>query len=306
MKYPEASRPFLLVGADHRLDFCKEIIGCDESPGAADRETAANLKNIIFESLKSAVEQDIPASSTGFWSDHDLGEGALLRSKAMGINTAVSLDKPSGGIHKSGYGWDVATRFNARMIAARIQYNPNGPILEREIIQNELRNLTNKCKYGDRSLLIELVVHPTQDDIMEYGSKDNALALITINSIHQLLYANVEPDVWAIHPPKALNRVSAAVPLIDDRKDQPLLFCIGEYIRPDYFEERPHKDDIETTILSAKTDGVDGILLGPGAYYGPLLQFHRKEISEEEAIQIISGRFIYLWHSCRGIFEEIS
>ena len=53
--------PMMVLAVDHRVDLFTELLSASPvHPAAADRERAADLKQIVFEGLLKAVENGIP------------------------------------------------------------------------------------------------------------------------------------------------------------------------------------------------------------------------------------------------------
>jgi len=85
-------RPLFILAIDHRVDFLRELIGAQEGlPTAAERERAAQLKQVAYEGIVKAIEEGLPKSHAGIWTDTDLGEAVLLRARQMSLATAFSV-----------------------------------------------------------------------------------------------------------------------------------------------------------------------------------------------------------------------
>ena len=82
-----------MAGIDHRINFCRELVGANGEPTASERNRAARLKKVVFNGMKRAIESGVPKSQAAIWSDSDLGESVLLRGRGMAMLTAVSADQ---------------------------------------------------------------------------------------------------------------------------------------------------------------------------------------------------------------------
>ena len=99
--------------------------------------------------------------------------------------------------------------------------------------------------------------------------------------------AGVEPDAWAIEPPlesTAAATVAAQVH-VDDRTATGMLFVVANdsSIIPN---DPTH---LEIVRLAARTTGVTGLLVGPGAYCDTLALYHKGMIGRDAAVGQISS-----------------
>ena len=290
----------LLVGVDHRLDFCREIVGTEDRPTASERERAASLKKAVFEGLLCAIENGVPKSQSAIWADPDLGEGVLLRARAMSLHAAVSVERPGHGKTDLGdptKAWDCATRLDAGTLAARIRYNPSDTLLAREVAQERLRSLAEKCRNGGRSLLIEIASTPTARQIEENGGEDTARAVVILETMRQLQDSGVEPSAWAVEPPTNKRAASAiaAQAHLDDRNGIRVLFVVGAEPEPGRGGRGLTRSEREVAEMAARTPGVSGVLVGPGAYYNALLSLHQGHSVQEDAVQSIGKTINEIW-----------
>jgi myo-inositol catabolism protein IolC len=294
-----------MVGIDHRINFCRELVGAGAEPNASDRNDAARLKNIVFAAIKKSIETGMPKSHMAVWSDSDLGEGVLLRSRAMSLTTAVAADRRSeeGPSEISPTrAWDLATRLDSDLAAVRLNYNPDSPRHVREHSQDTLFRLSRKCRSGNRGLLIELTATPTRRQIDKTGGYEQARTMVLLESMRQLQDAGVEPSVWAFEPPADRRAASAlaAQAHLDERYGITVLFTVGSEPHPADDSSYPSKSEQEMTTLAARTLGTTGILVGPAAYFAQLARLQRGLVSEEAAVDNIARRF----QSLHRIFSD--
>ena len=294
-----------MAGIDHRINFCRELVGANGEPTAAERSQAARLKSVVFSALKRAVDSGLSKSQAAVWSDSDLGEAVLLRGRAMSILTAVSADQRcEGGSSELSptRGWDMATRLDSDFAAVRVNYNPDSPRHIREQSQDTLFRLSRKCRSGNRGLLVELTASPTRRQIEVTGGYEEARTMVLLESMRQLQDAGVEPSVWVFEPPANRRAASAlaAQAHLDERYGVSVLFVVGSEPDPSDESDYPTRAEEEMTALAARTLGATGILIGPAAYFAQLARLQRGLITEDEAIEQIGRRI----HSLQRIFHD--
>ena len=100
----------MVLAVDPRFDLFTELLTASPvHPAAAERERAAELKQVVFEGLLKAIENGVPKSQAAVWTDSDLGESILLRGRGMNLSTAASASCQSS--HASGCSNTLIARF---------------------------------------------------------------------------------------------------------------------------------------------------------------------------------------------------
>ncbi len=289
-----------VAGVDNRIDLPAEMLGLDDGePGAAILERAAELKGIVFAGLASAVEAGLPKSQVGLWADPGVGEAVLLRARAMAMTTVVSVERP--GVTE--FQFDDAIGFadrlkglDATFAGARVRYNPAEDAAANESRRNILRRLSEICRSGGPSLLIELLVRPGADEAEAAGGysgwETGVRPTATVQAIRDLQDAGVEPDIWALEPPLEATAAAtvAAQVHVDDRAATGMLFVVGSdaTMTPD---DAGHNEIVR---LAARTTGVTGLVIGPGAYFDPLARYHEGAIDREAAVERVASSVMQL------------
>ena len=302
--FPDSQMTYL-VGIDHRVDFAREIVGATADPTASERERAAELKRVVFDALVVAIEHGVPKSQCVLWADQDIGEGVLLRARAMSLATAASAEHPVDSNSELGdptKSWDAVTRLDATYMAARVQYSPAGVIEVRERQQVVLQRMSQMCREGGRKLVLEVTPRPTSVQIDEFGDEESARTVSLLETIQQLQDAGVDPAVWAYEPPRDRNAAAtiAAQAYVDDRTAVSVLFIVANEPDPGNSSSQPGAVEKSVIRLAARTTGVGGLLVGPQAYFNDLVQFDQGNIDRDDAVASIATRFEELWSLYSG------
>lgn len=284
-----------MAGIDHRINFCRELVGSNGEPTASERNQAARLKSVVFTAMRRAIESGVPKSQLAIWSDSDLGEAVLLRSRGLSMLTAVSADqRTEGGSSELSptRGWDVAVRLDSDFAGVRVNYNPDSPRHIREQSQDNLFRLSRKCRSGNRGLLVELIASPTRRQIERTGGYEEARTMVLLESMRQLQDSGVEPAAWVFEPPMD-RRAAAALAAqahLDERYGIQVLFVVGSEPDPSDEGDYPTRAEEEMATLAARTLGATGILIGPAAYFAQLAQLQQGLITEDQAIERVARR----------------
>jgi len=256
----------MVLAVDHRFDLFTELLSASPvHPAAAERERAADLKQVVFEGLLKAVENGVPKSQAGIWTDSDLGESILLRGRGMNLSTMMSVERS----RVAEFRFEDALGFSERLAnldvtyaAARVPYNPGEESQVNEAQQRKLRRLSEISRSSGPKLTLELIMRPTQAQLDQSGSQEtweaNIRPGLIVQAIRELQDAGVEPDLWAL---RAINNHAAmatatAQAQVDDRKSG-VLFTLG-----DDFTSSPDLDQ-DLIELAARTPGCHGLVIGP-------------------------------------------
>jgi myo-inositol catabolism protein IolC len=285
------TNPLFFVTLDDRVDICTEILAVTGVPTAADREQAANLKRVVFDAMTTAVENGLAKSSLALWADSDIGESVLLRAKAMSMTTASS---PGSSAHS-------LEKLNVDYTGVQLTYNPDGPEVGRKELLQRLKVVSDKARLEHIPLLIELDCIPTTTQTEMYGSTSDARAMLLLTAIQQLQDAGVAPSIWAFEPAEddVFTAAVVAQAHLDGSYNKVLLVVSGE-LAAGQVGGSLKSEETRVVRLAALTHGIDGVLIGPGAYYRHLVQFNEGIIERNEAVATIASHF----EEISGIFEK--
>ena len=297
---PETTHLFVLA-IDHRVDLCREILGSQtEQPSADERERAASFKQLVFEGLAQAIESGVAKSNAAIWVDADLGEAVLLRARAMALATVVSVGRPGTEAFRLEGGAaqvEKLARLGASYAGARVPYRPGMTREEREARLSALRILSETCRSEGPSLLLELMVLPSDNDLREDGGiagwDEKIRPLLTVEAMRELQDAGVEPSVWVMEPP-ADARAAATIAgqaHVDDRVGVSVLFAVGNEPGIEYADTGLAPQERTAVQMAARTMGVTGLLTGPAAYFRQLALYNSGDMERADAVAAIASRF---------------
>ena len=297
---PETAH-LLVLAIDHRVDVCREILGSQaDQPTADERERAAALKQLVFEGLAQAIEGDVAKSHAAIWVDSDLGEAVLLRARAMALPTVVSVGRPDIEMFRLEDGGGLIeklARLGASYAGARVPCRLGVTREERDARLSALRMLSETCRSEGPSLLLELVVLPSKNDLREDGGitewSEKVKPLLTVEAMRELQDAGVEPSVWVVEPPvdaKAAATIAGQAH-VDDRVGVSLLFAVGNEPGIEHAGSGLTPSECTAVQTAARTTGVSGLVAGPTAYFRQLALHCSREMERADAVAEIASRF---------------
>ncbi|NQW19271.1 MAG: hypothetical protein HQ477_00900 [Chloroflexi bacterium] len=270
------------IALDDRVDFCTEVLATVGEPTASDREQVAKLKRVVFDGITSAVENGLAKSSIGVWADSDLGESVLLRAKAMSLTTASS---PGCGDHSLG-------RINVDYTAVQLTLNPDGPEEARNELLGRLKIVSDTASEESIPLMIELDTVPTSTQIEMYGGGSEARDTLLLMAVQKLQDSGVHPSIWAFEPADddTFTEAITAQVHLDDRNSGVLLVVAGDLSTGNVGDALSNNEQ-NTVSLAARTLGISGVLISPGAYYRHLVRLNQGIIERDVAVEVIAAQF---------------
>ena len=296
--------PMYGVAIDDRIDFCRDLVGSANNPSAAHREQAASLKGVVFDGLVKGIETGIPNTRSWLWADLDLGEGVHLRARAMSLASGAIIRPPITSPSMLGYVDDnikTAGRIGAGAVLVSTTYNPEANIKFRRARQKLLRRIAGQCAKLDLRLFVELMPGLALSRRANTGSgaPDEHVTRHLVEGMRQLQDANVDVAGWVVEAPLDAKAVAviAGQARVDDRKDISVMMRVSNNVRAASSRATADLNDIRTARLAAQSPGIDGILVGPGAFVSQLRQLNNKTLDRATAVNLIAAALCRLWDS---------
>jgi hypothetical protein len=302
--------PMFGVAIDDRLDFCRDLVGSANHASAAQREQAASLKGVVFDGLVKAIEAGIPKSRSWVWADVDLGEGVHLRARAMSLASGVVIRPPIMSPSMLGYVDDTiksARRLGAGAVLVATTYNPEADIKFRKVRQKLLRRIAGRCAKSEIRLFVELMPGLTRSRraATQFETPDEYATRYLVEGMRQLQDASVDVSGWVVEPP--LDPKAAAViagqARVDDRTDVSVMFRVSSDAKSTDSRLTADLTDLRTTRLAARSPGIDGIMVGPGAFVSELRRHTNRSLERATAVTLIAGSLGRVWHSFESAIQ---
>ncbi len=296
--------PLFVLAVDHRFDLFSELLAADPArPGAANREQAAELKQIVFAGLLAAVEDRVPKSQAAIWTDADLGESVLLRARGMRLSTIMSVEQaraPEFRFEDAAGFPQHLERLGATCAGTRVRYDPAAGAEDNAGQCRKLRRLSEICRDSGLKLLVELTApssgaRPARDGVgLGAGVEADAAAALepsaVLQALQELQDAGVAPDQWVFEAtPDAQVMAALAAQACVDGRESGTLFTVcnaGDQESADRLIE-----------LSARIPGVQGLVVGASAYREELAACQAGEMGRDEAAAGIAARYARVYEA---------
>ncbi len=302
--------PMFGVAVDDRVDFCRDLVGSAKNPSAAHREQAASLKSVVFDALVKGIETGIPNSRSWLWADLDLGEGVHLRARAMSLASGAIIRPPITSPSMLGYVDDnirTAGRIGAGAVLVSTTYNPEANEKFRRARQKLLRRIAGQCAKSDLRLFVELTPGLALTRRVNKGSRlpDEHITKHLVEGIRQLQDADVNVSGWVVEAPPDAKAVAviAGQARVDDRKDVSVMMRVSSSAGASSSRATAGLTDIRIARLAAQSTGIDGIMVGPGAFVSQLRQLNNQTLDRATAVNLIAAAFCRLWDSYEAAYR---
>ena len=287
-------RPLYILPFDHRGSFHNKLFGWSGTLTINQTALIAAAKQIIYDGFKAALQAGVPEQKVGILVDEHFGAAVLHNARANGYTTACPAEKSGQEEFDFEYGEDFAKHieaFQPTFCKVLVRYNPEGDqaLNTRQVAR--LKRLSEYLHGKSRSLfMFELLVPAEKTQLARLKGDKKAYDLelrprLMVETIEQLQYAGVEPDVWKIEGldrRKDCEKVVAAARRGDRDKVGCIILGRGE-------------DDQKVREWLATASGVPGFIgfaVGRTSFWDSLVNWRAKKITREEAVNNIARRYL--------------
>ncbi len=280
---------------DHRSTFMNGMFGISgREPTNDETHQIKELKNIIYNAFKKAIEKDIKKEDAAILVDEQFGEEILKDAALSSITTILTTEKSGQKEFDFEYGNDFGEhikKMNPAFAKALVRYNPSDDQILKIRQQERLKILSDFCHKNGYKFLIEVLIDPTEDQLKKaQGDKSiynrdirPSLALAVVGEFQD---GGVEPDVWKMEGMENSKDYEALVAQIrKNGRDGVGVVVLGGG------EDAGMVD--KWIFEGGKVNGIIGFAVGRTVFWQALEDFRKGEISREQVISQIAENFIH-------------
>lgn len=285
---------------DHRTGLYKAF-GWTEPLTLEQVSEMKDSRQLIFEAIQYAVSHGIPKESAPVFTDDVFGAEVLKDAKEKGFITFLTTEKSGATYfdfeHGDSFG-DAINTIDPTFTKALVRYNPDINHEDNKKSLENLKKLSDFSHTNGYKFLIEPLIAATDEQLATVdGDKhryDNEIRPeLTVRMIREMQDFGIEPDVWKVEgfeQTDAYQKIVSAART--DGRDNVGIITLG----------RNETDEVVAKWLRASNHvpGVIGFAVGRTVFLDPLLRYHAKEISREEAVKEIAIKFVSFYN----IFTE--
>jgi myo-inositol catabolism protein IolC len=295
------NKPLYVLPFDHRGSFQTKMFGWRGELTAEQTAEVARTKTVIYDGFKSALNAGVPKEKAGILVDEQFGADVLKDAHQQGYIIACPAEKSGQDEFDFEYGAEFGqhiAQFDPTFCKVLVRCNPEGDAELNSRQAARLKQLSDYLHSNNRLYMFELLVPALQAQIERVGGDKKAYDRevrpgLMVQAIHQLQDAGVEPDVWKI---EGLERQEDCVKVVEAarRNGRDQVGCIVLGRGEDENKVR------EWLSIAAGVPGFIGFAVGRTTFWDPLVSWRGNQISRDEAVNQISGRF----REWVGLFEK--
>jgi myo-inositol catabolism protein IolC len=295
------NKPLYVLPFDHRGSFQTKMFGWRGELTAEQTAEVARTKTVIYDGFKSALNAGVPKEKAGILVDEQFGADVLKDAHQLGYIIACPAEKSGQDEFDFEYGAEFGqhiAQFDPTFCKVLVRCNPEGDAELNSRQAARLKQLSDYLHSNNRLYMFELLVPALQAQIERVGGDKKAYDRevrpgLMVQAIHQLQDAGVEPDVWKI---EGLERQEDCVKVVEAarRNGRDQVGCIVLGRGEDENKVR------EWLSIAAGVPGFIGFAVGRTTFWDPLVSWRGNQISRDEAVNQISGRF----REWVGLFEK--
>jgi 5-dehydro-2-deoxygluconokinase len=286
-------RPLYFQPFDHRGSFQSGLFGWKPPLSQAQTDEIASSKQIIYDGFLAALAGGAPAAKAGILVDEQFGAAILRDAKAKGITTACPAEKSGQEEFDFEYGEDFQRHieaFDPTFCKVLVRYNADGDGALNQRQAARLKRLSDYLARAKRSLfLFELLVPAEKSQLDRLKGDKKAYDLevrprLMVEAIRELQAAGVEPDLWKI---EGLDRREDCQNIVATARagGRDHVGCIVLGRGADDSKVR------EWLGVAAKVPGFIGFAVGRTVFWDPLVAWHAKKATRDEAAARIASRY---------------
>jgi myo-inositol catabolism protein IolC len=284
---------------DHRNSFIKVILGVkDRKPTEVEINKAKELKMMIYEAFKKAVDEGIPKESAGILTDPWLGIDVLKKAKEEGFIFCIPVEKSGQDEFRfERIFWiPYIKKWNPFFVKALVRYNPEG---DKELNRRQAARLAVLGRFLKRKgikFMFELLVPPTESEKKAKDYENRLRPKLMVKAIDELHKAKVFPDVWKIEGLDSAEAMQKVADKVIESFPEAKIIILGRG------ESRAQAE--KWLKAGAKVDAAIGFAVGRTVFQKPCEDYINNRISREKAVENIKEDYVHfvdIWRKARKI-----
>jgi 5-dehydro-2-deoxygluconokinase len=290
----KAPQDLLIMPFDHRGSFEQKMFGIQgRPPTAAETAEISSYKRMIYEGFLKATQAGVPKEKSGILVDEQFGSEILKEAKAQGFQTACTAEKSGQEEFDFEYGEEFGAhinKFRPTFVKVLVRYNPEGDAAMNRRQLARLKKLSDYCQNHDSSLMFELLVTPTKEQLSrvegDCARYDHEIRPgLMLKAIREIQDFGIEPALWKIEGIESEEQGKA---LVTQAQSGPGRKHVGLIILGRGESEAKVKQWLTT---AAHVPGFIGFAVGRTIFWEPLKGYREGKWDRAEAVAKISQNY---------------
>jgi myo-inositol catabolism protein IolC len=288
-------RPLYLLPFDHRASFQTKLFGWDGPLNSDQMTRVVAAKQIIYDGFQLAFADGIDPANSGILVDEHFGASILSDATRQGYITCMSTEK--SGQHEFDFEYgeafaDHIEAFRPTFCKVLVRYNPQD---DRALNDRQIARLKRLSDYlsldqtRSSRFMFELLVPPENSQLEKVHGNLQTYDLeirpeLTIQTIHELQDAGIEPDIWKVEGLDRQTDCRAVVSAVRrGGRDRVSCIVLGR-----------GENDVKVKYwlsTAASVPGFVGFAVGRTTFWQPLIDYLRQSTTREAAARRIADSF---------------
>ena len=286
------ARRVYMLPFDHRDSFATKLFGWSGSLTTAQAAEITAAKHIIYDGFQAAVARGAPREHAAILADERFSAGILRDAGREGYMTACPAERSGQKDFAFEFGEEFARHIeavNPTFCKVLVRYNPAGDTALNGRQAGRLKRLSDYLHASGRLFMFELLVPPEPAQLSQlHGTRDlydlEARPRLTVQAVHELQAAGVEPDVWKL---EGMNRRDDCVNVVAaarrDGREKVVCITLGR------------GEDVDKVrawlTTAASVSGFVGFAVGRTTFWDALVEWRARRITREAAVDVIAERY---------------
>lgn len=292
-------KELLVLAFDHRASFIEKMFEIkSRQPTSEEKKQIEDLKRIIFEGFRLSLKTKVPVKIAGLLVDEEFGASILREAKEGGLTFAMPVEKSGQDEFDFEYGENYMRHireFDPTLVKVLVRYNPDGDRIANQRQLQKLKKLSDYLQQIKKLFLFELIVPPTQKQLLEFGGSKEAYdqqkrPKLMVESMQEIQAAGIEPVVWKLEGVDKLEDAKAVVEQAQKNGRKAGVVTLGR---------GESKEQVQKWLkVGAKIPGIIGFAVGRTIFWQPLVDYKTGKTSRKEAMEKIAlnyTEFSNLW-----------
>lgn len=286
----------LILPSDHRSSLARDLLGVTGKLTGSQKRKMMVFRDMVYRGEIKTVKQHSSLEEFGVLFDEEFGSKVIKKAKRLGVVVAVPVEASGHSELIFEYGDKFGQhikKVNPDYVKVLIRYNPSNKSVNRKQLE-KIRKLDKFCRKNNYSVMLELLVPATDNDLKKAGSQeayDKKLRLEkSIKAIYELR-ENIKVEIWKLEwfSKSGWNKICKV---------------IGEDERMIMLGRGGNKQQVKQWLIDATScKKVIGFAIGRTIFLQSLKDYVSGKFTKRQAIDKIAdnfGFFVKVWNSKRG------
>lgn len=268
---------------DHRSSFSKSVLGT-EKPNKDEKKQLKEFKEIIFNGLVYSLRGRKDKKDFAVLVDEEYGDKILKRARSEKIKICLPVEKSGEDLLKLQYGKkfkEHILKYSPDYVKILIRYNPqNSKQNKKQLLC--LSEISRFCQQKRLKTIIELLVPPTSEDLklcQNIETYDKTIRAERTAAAIKEIKNILKPTIWKL---EGFDKKNWPKVIAEAKSSKIVVLGRGE-------------DDIKVRKWlkdASSFDSIIGFAIGRTIFLDAIKKYHEKKITNEQAIKVISKKFL--------------